>query len=132
MKTLNIALVDDEKDFHEIFNIFLRPYISDDKVAVFNFLSAIDFLEYLETDSHQVRIIILLSDINMPDMDGISLCEIINEKYPHIETYIATAYGNDEYKSKAKEVGVKDFFTKPVNFKVIQELIEKKIEEYNI
>ncbi|OUR97451.1 hypothetical protein A9Q84_07935 [Halobacteriovorax marinus] len=126
---MNIAVVDDEKDFHLLFKMTFKKMIRTGDIFVNDFLNGIELLDFLELKHDEIKIIILFTDINMPEMDGISLCKVVSERYPDIEIYIASAYGSRQYMDEAKDAGAKNFFTKPIDFKVIGEIIQDKVAE---
>ena len=58
----------------------------------------------------------VLSDINMPGMDGLKLLGEIKQLRPDLPVMMVTAYGDDERRRQAAQYGAADFFTKPVDF----------------
>jgi CheY-like chemotaxis protein len=60
---------------------------------------------------------VILSDINMPGIDGLTLLREIKERWPDLPVIMVTAYGDDERRRRASEYGAAEFITKPVNFK---------------
>jgi CheY-like chemotaxis protein len=61
-------------------------------------------------------LIVILSDINMPGMDGLTLLGEIRQRFPDMPVMMVTAYGDDERRRKASELGAAKFLTKPVDF----------------
>jgi CheY-like chemotaxis protein len=61
------------------------------------------------------QLIVILSDINMPGMDGLTLLDKIKRRLPDIPVMMVTAYGDDE-RRRAGELGAAEFITKPVDF----------------
>ena len=61
-------------------------------------------------------LIAILSDINMPGMDGLDLLGEIKRRYPELPVMMVTAYGDDERRRRANELGAAEFLTKPVDF----------------
>src|SRR5262244_2152947 len=61
-------------------------------------------------------LIAIVSDINMPGMDGLDLLGEIKRRYPELSVMMVTAYGDDERRRRAKELGAAEFLTKPVDF----------------
>src|ERR1700704_4753195 len=58
----------------------------------------------------------VLSDINMPEMDGLELLAEIKQRRPDLPVVMVTAYGDDERRRRAAEHGAAEFLTKPVDF----------------
>ena len=71
---------------------------------------------------------IVLSDINMPEMDGLTLLTKINETNPLVKTVMVSAYGDMENIRKAMNRGAFDFVTKPVDFEDLELTMEKTIQ----
>src|SRR5690606_19807210 len=74
---------------------------------------------------------IVLSDINMPEMDGLTLLSRLNESNPLTKTVIVSAYGDMENIRTAMNRGAFDFVTKPVNFDDMELTMEKTIKYVN-
>ena len=66
------------------------------------------------------QLIVILSDINMPGMDGITLLREIKEKRPDLPVIMVTAYGDEERRRRASEYGAAEFITKPVDFEFLK------------
>ena len=64
----------------------------------------------------QPTLIVILSDINMPGMDGLTLLGETKQRFPDLPVMMVTAYGDDERRRKASELGAAEFLTKPVDF----------------
>ena len=64
----------------------------------------------------QPELIVILSDINMPGMDGLQLLGEIKLRHPDLPVMMVTAYGDDERRRRASELGAFEFITKPVDF----------------
>jgi CheY-like chemotaxis protein len=58
----------------------------------------------------------VLSDINMPEMDGLELLAEIKQRRPDLPVVMVTAYGDDERRRRANELGAFEFISKPVDF----------------
>lgn len=73
---------------------------------------------------------IVISDINMPEMDGITMCAKIHEKeqYRHIYLFILTTEFDQDLKIKGKQAGVKIWITKPVRMPKLIAVIKKVME----
>src|SRR5215475_9337939 len=64
---------------------------------------------------------VILSDINMPGMDGLTLLGEIKQRWPELPVMMVTAYGDDERRRQANEYGAAEFITKPVDFAMLKE-----------
>ncbi len=114
---LHIAIVDDEIEIHELFKINFKKEIRAQDYTFYYFKNGKDCNDFLETlDENTIRDIVILSDINMPVMDGLELLEHVKERHPKTELYIVTAYDNEEFKNKALRLGSAGFLPKPVDF----------------
>jgi CheY-like chemotaxis protein len=78
--------------------------------------------EALELLSGEIEpgVIVILSDINMPGMDGLQLLGEIKQRFPDLPVMMVTAYGDDERRRRAGELGAADFLTKPVDFALLK------------
>lgn len=122
-----ILYVDDEKDLELLITQNFRKEIRDN---TYEFLFANNGEEALSLIEQDNNVTIVLSDINMPVMDGLTLLARINElKKPSLKTVIISAYGDMENIRTAMNRGAFDFLTKPINFDDLQITINKTIEE---
>jgi CheY-like chemotaxis protein len=113
--TVSILVVDDEPDVGELFRQRFRREARAGEYALHFADSAERALEQLRTGV-QPELILILSDINMPGMDGLALLEEIRAGWPRIPVMMVTAYGDDERRRRAAEAGAVDFLGKPVDF----------------
>ncbi len=107
-------VVDDESDIEPLFRQKFRNEIKAGTVGLCFALSAESALEYLNADSSDL--VLILSDINMPGMSGLTLLRIIKEKYPHLKVFIITAYDDREKYETARQFGADEYLTKPIDF----------------
>jgi len=70
-------------------------------------------------------LIAILSDINMPGMDGLDLLGEIKRRYPGLPVMMVTAYGDDDRRRRAEELGAAEFLTKPVDFDHLKEQLRQ-------
>jgi CheY-like chemotaxis protein len=68
---------------------------------------------------------VILSDINMPGMDGLTLLREIKRRRPDLPVMMATAYGDDERRRYAAETGALQFLTKPVDFDLLKQELRR-------
>jgi len=107
-----ILVVDDEADLELLINMNFRKEI---RKEIYAFEFARNGKEALAVLEKHPDIEVVLSDINMPEMDGLSLLAKINERYPLIRTVIISAYGDTANIRTALNRGAFDFITKPVD-----------------
>jgi CheY-like chemotaxis protein len=67
------------------------------------------------------ELLAVLSDINMPGMDGLDLLGEIKQRFPDLPVMMVTAYGDNERRRRAQELGAAEFLTKPVDFETLKE-----------
>ena len=113
--TVSILVVDDEPDVAELFRQRFRREARQGTYAMHFAGSGEEALERL-ADGIEPTLIVILSDINMPGMDGLTLLREIKERRPDLPIMMVTAYGDDERRRRASELGAAEFITKPVDF----------------
>ena len=119
-----ILVVDDEPDLEPLMLQRMRRPIRSGKY-LFTFASnGLEALEKLRTDDD---IDMVISDINMPKMDGLTLLNQIPEVDPNIRAVIVSAYGDMENIRTAMNRGAFDFVTKPIDFKDLQVTIDRTL-----
>ena len=113
--TVSILVVDDEPDVAELFRQRFRREVRQGTYAMHFAASGEQALEKL-VDGIEPTLIVILSDINMPGMDGLQLLTEIKKRHPDLPVMMVTAYGDDERRRRAAETGASEFLTKPVDF----------------
>jgi CheY-like chemotaxis protein len=113
--SVSILVVDDEPDVAHLFRQRFRREARDGTYVMHFANSGEAALQQL-TDGIEPTLIVILSDINMPGMDGLQLLRHVKEQRPDMPVMIVTAYGDDERRRKASELGAAKFLTKPVDF----------------
>ena len=119
--TINILIlvVDDEEDVQILFKQKFRKEIKKG-LLYFDFaLCAEDALNYLQQE-RAASVVLILSDINMPGMNGLELLKIIKAEYPDLKVFMLTAYSNDQNQQLAQEYGADDYLTKPIDFRKLK------------
>jgi len=124
-----ILVVEDETQFERL---ILQRFRRKIRAGTFAFFFAANGREALAILEKEPGIKIVLSDINMPEMNGIELITAIHEKYPLIRTVIVSAYGDMENIRSAMNQGAFDFITKPINFTDLETTINKTLEEVEV
>ena len=77
--------------------------------------SGAEALDRLAGEIHPT-LIAVLSDINMPGMDGLELLAEIKQRFPDLPVMMVPAYGDDDRRRRARELGAFEFLPKPVDF----------------
>lgn len=119
---MKIMIVDDESDIEALFKQKFRKEIRDDIFAFIYCHSAESALEYLNGENG-AELVIILSDINMPGMNGLELLKVIKEKFGHLKVFMITAYDDADNYQKACEYGADDYLTKPIDFEKLKNII---------
>lgn len=119
-----ILVVDDEEDLEMLFRQKYRQKI---RSGEYEMLFALNGQLALDTLKENPDVDIILSDINMPVMDGLTLLSNTKEKNPLTKTIIISAYGDMENIRKAMNLGAFDFVTKPVDFQDLEITMEKTL-----
>ena len=113
--TVSILIVDDEPDVATLFRQQFRREAREGAYVLHFALSAAEALERLAGEI-EPRLIVILSDINMPGMDGLTLLGKVKQHFPNLPVMMVTAYDDDERKRRASDLGTCDFLAKPVDF----------------
>jgi len=122
--TSKILVVDDEPDLETLVSQKFRKQI---KAGEFGFLFARDGEEALNVLDSESDVDLVLSDINMPRMDGLTLLQRIGEINDDLKTVIVSAYGDMTNIRTAMNLGAFDFVTKPIEFGDLETTIRKTI-----
>jgi CheY-like chemotaxis protein len=118
--SVSILVVDDEADVAELFRQQFRRETRQG-TYVMHFAGSGEQALDLLADDIQPELIVILSDINMPGMDGLQLLSEIKLRRPDMPVMMVTAYGDDERRRRADELGAVEFITKPVDFDLLKE-----------
>jgi CheY-like chemotaxis protein len=121
--TVSILIVDDEPDVADLFRQRFRREARQGLYVLHFALSAQEALERLGEIKPQL--IVILSDINMPGMDGLALLREIKDRRPDLPVMMVTAYGDEERRRRAAEYGAAEFLTKPVDFDILKERLRR-------
>jgi len=127
---VKIMVVDDEVDLEPLIRQKFRRQI---RSGEYDFIFAHNGLEALSKLIEYPSIGIILSDINMPEMDGLTLLLRLKElKNPALKTVVVSAYGDMDNIRTAMNRGAFDFLTKPINFEDLEITINKTLEELEL
>jgi len=122
--TATILFVDDEIDLEALILQKFRRHIREGLVKM---IFARDGLEALESIEQHPHVDMVISDINMPRMDGLSLLARLQEAEDKKSTVIVSAYGDMSNIRTAMNRGAFDFLTKPIDFTDLETTIDKTI-----
>lgn len=120
-----ILVVDDETDLEVLIKQKFRKQIRQKEYEFIFAVNGKDALEKLLTDPDTD---IVLSDINMPEMDGLTLLTKLSELNPLLKSVIVSAYGDMDNIRTAMNRGAYDFITKPINFEDLTITMEKTLK----
>jgi sigma-B regulation protein RsbU (phosphoserine phosphatase) len=124
---VKILSVDDETDLELLLTQYFRRKI---RKGEYEFFFAHNGLEALQILLKHPDISIILSDINMPEMDGLTLLTKINEmRIPSLKCIMVSAYGDMDNIRHAMNNGAFDFATKPIDLDDLQITIDKAVEQ---
>jgi signal transduction histidine kinase/class 3 adenylate cyclase len=120
-----ILVVDDEPDLESLIRQKFRKKIRQNELQ---FVFAQNGLEAIEKLQTEPDIDMVLTDINMPQMDGLALLTRLSEQHPTIKTVILSAYGDIDNIRKAMNLGAFDFLTKPIDFQDLEITTNKTLQ----
>ena len=119
-----ILVVDDERAANFLIRqIFRKEVRSGDYVLEYaeNGVEALDILE--KDQDFQL----ILADINMPTMDGLSMLSIINDLYPDMKVIMVSAYSDMNKIRKSMNYGAYDYISKPIDPPDLRETVKRAI-----
>ena len=117
--SVSILVVDDEPDVAEMFRQRFRREARNG-TYVMHFANSGDAALNLLSNGIEPTLIVILSDINMPEMDGLDLLAEIKQRWSDLPVMMVTAYGDDQRRCRARELGASEFLTKPVDFDLLK------------
>jgi CheY-like chemotaxis protein len=122
--SVSILIVDDEPDVAELFRQRFRREARHG-TYVLHFAGSGEEALGMLADQIEPQLIVILSDINMPGMDGLTLLREIKRLRPDMPVMMVTAYGDDERRRRASEYGAAEFITKPVDFDLLKQQLQQ-------
>jgi len=120
-----LMVVDDEPDVQLLMKQKFRKQLRSHE---YEFIFAANGAEALEKLKENPNIDVILCDVNMPEMDGITLLSKTKVVNPTVQTVIVSAYGDMRNIRRAMNNGAFDFVTKPINFNDLGATISKTIK----
>ena len=118
--SVSILVVDDEADVADLFRQRFRREVRQG-LYVLHFAHSGEAALKMLAEGVRPELIVILSDINMPGMDGLTLLAEIKRHWPELPVIMVTAYGDDERRRTAGERGAADFLAKPVDFEFLKQ-----------
>ena len=119
MNKQRVLIVDDEPDIRELLEITLLR-MGLDTHSVEDYSQATRVL-------HEESFDLCLTDMKLPDGDGIALVEYIQQHFPNIPAAVITAHGSIDLAIKAMKCGAFDFVSKPVALETLRNLVDKAL-----
>ena len=123
MSISKVLVIDDEPDIRELLTLTLsRMGLTCDAAA--NFKQGIEFL-----NRHQYALV--LTDMRLPDGDGIEIVRYIQQHKPQLPVAVITAYGNIEGAVNTLKAGAFDYVSKPIDFMMLKDLVKTALSMKN-
>jgi CheY-like chemotaxis protein len=122
-----VLVVDDEPDVEALFRQQFRRDLRAQRFVMDFANSATDALARIASTIEQ-SLILILSDINMPGMTGLEMLPKVKQMRPEVPVIMITAYGDADTRRKALESGASGLLTKPIDFTVLREEIDARLE----
>jgi two-component system, response regulator, stage 0 sporulation protein F len=122
--SVSILIVDDERDVAELFRQRFRREVRQG-LYVLHFAYCAEEALRLLGEGIRPELIVILSDINMPGMDGLTLLGEIRQRWPELPVMMVTAYADEERRQRASACGAAEFITKPVDFDVLKQQLQQ-------
>ena len=122
---MQILVVDDETDVRDLFLQRFRREIRNGEMSFSFAFSGEEALAYLRARPSEV--LLILSDINMPGMSGLELLGHVKAEghMPPTTMMMITAYGDEQSRQQALDLGATDFLTKPLDFAVLRQKLQE-------
>ena len=113
--SVSVLVVDDEP---HVADLFRQRFRRESRRGTYVMHFAASGAEALDRLAREVQptLLAVLSDINMPGMDGLELLAEIKQRFPDLPVMMVTAYGDDDRRRRARELGAFEFIPKPVDF----------------
>jgi DNA-binding NtrC family response regulator len=115
-----IAVIDDEIEMEDIYYLLLEKPIKKGLINLKFFSDSRVFVEWLDKNEPDL----ILTDINMPHLDGTLLMDLVKKSGRNIPTYFVSGYDQKDFEKIMMELGVYRFLSKPLNFNNVLGLIE--------
>ena len=97
MKKIDLVIVDDETDIFKLYEVYLKKEVEAQQIVLHYYEDGNVLIKDFEENKFQIDKTVVLSDINMPAINGFDLLEKIKDRFD-VAVYIVTAYNRDDYK----------------------------------
>ena len=124
-ETRKVLVVDDEPDVEPMFRQQMRREV---RAGLYEFLFATSGRHALEVLEEHPDVRLVITDLNMPEMNGWELLDALGETWPEMPSMVVSAYGNDENMRRAEERGAQSFVVKPVNFRELRGKVAESLD----
>lgn len=128
MNAQSLMIVDDERDVVDMFRQAFRRETRNGQYELTFAHSGQEAIEKICASADKQPFCVL-SDINMPGMDGLELLARIKEKFPSLPVIMVTAYGDSERQLTAQKYGATGFMLKPVDFMALKDQLKALVEQ---
>lgn len=125
-----ILVVDDNRDFCVLLEFALKSRVDDGELKLLFATNGVEALEIINRESENIHLV--LTDISMPEMDGLELLEKVNEQNPYIKAIVMSGYRDMGYIRRAMNAGAYDYLLKPVNLDELEEVISRAINRSDV
>ena len=122
-----ILVVDDEPDVEVLFRQQFRRDLRSGRFHM-EFAPSAPVAIERAAEVGEPSLILILSDINMPGMSGLEMLPEVRARRPDVPVIMITAYGDEATKKKAAELGAAGLLTKPIDFGLLREEIDKRLQ----
>ena len=126
MASLKVMVVDDEPEVEAMFRQRLRRDLRAGRYEMVFASSGVHALEVLDENPD---VAVVLTDLNMPEMDGMALLSALRERWPGVSSVVLSAYGDEKRVEDATGRGARAFMVKPVDFEAVREFLEAAYAE---
>lgn len=126
--SISVLIVDDEPDVEALFRQQFRRDLRAQRFVMDFAASASEALARVASEQPPI---LILSDINMPGMTGLEMLPKMKEMRPDVPIIMITAYGDSETRRKAIEGGATGLLTKPIDFTLLREEIDARLDQVN-
>ena len=124
----HILVVDDEPDVESMFRQQFRRDLRSGRFIMEFALSASVALERVRAIADS-SLILILSDINMPGMSGLEMLPKVRAERPNVPVIMITAYGDEDTKRQALAQGATGLLTKPIDFALLRQEIDARLDQ---